>query len=101
MTDRPSKQESHRGASDWLELQRAAIDVAQAEGFGTFELDLTTGEAHYSEGLRRILAVPEGLALTRELFYERIHPVDRRNRRGRTRTPRRRAAALRDPSQAL
>src|SRR5581483_7087976 len=77
MTDRPSKQELHRGASDWLELQRAAIDVAQAEGFGSFELDLTTGEAHYSEGLRRILAVPDGVALTRELFYERIHPADR------------------------
>jgi diguanylate cyclase (GGDEF)-like protein/PAS domain S-box-containing protein len=77
MTDRPSKQQSHRGASDWLELQRAAIDVAQAEGFGSFELDLTTGEAHYSEGLRRILAVPDGLALTGELFYERIHPSDR------------------------
>jgi diguanylate cyclase (GGDEF)-like protein/PAS domain S-box-containing protein len=77
MTDRPSKQQSHRGASDWLELQRAAIDVAQAEGFGSFELDLTTGEAHYSEGLRRILAVPKELALTRELFYERVHPSDR------------------------
>jgi diguanylate cyclase (GGDEF)-like protein/PAS domain S-box-containing protein len=77
MTDRPSKQQLHRGASDWLELQRAVIDVAQAEGFGSFELDLKTGEAHYSEGLRRILAVPEGLALTRELFYERIHPTDR------------------------
>jgi diguanylate cyclase (GGDEF)-like protein/PAS domain S-box-containing protein len=77
MTDRPSKQQSHRGASDWLELQRAAVDVAQPEGFGSFELDLTTGEAHYSEGLRRILAVPKELALTGELFYERIHPSDR------------------------
>ena len=77
MTDRPSKQESHRGASDWLERRRAAIDVAQAEGFGSFELDLTTGEANYSEGLRRILAVPDGLALTGELFYERILASDR------------------------
>jgi diguanylate cyclase (GGDEF)-like protein/PAS domain S-box-containing protein len=53
------------------------MGIAQTEGFGSFELDLKTGAAHYSDGLRRILAVPEGLALTRELFYERIHPEDR------------------------
>jgi diguanylate cyclase (GGDEF)-like protein/PAS domain S-box-containing protein len=72
MTDRPS-QRRRRGASERLDLQRAA----QAEGFGSFELDLKTGDARYSEGLRRILAVPEELALTGELFYERIHPEDR------------------------
>ncbi|HET6867006.1 MAG TPA: EAL domain-containing protein [Solirubrobacteraceae bacterium] len=72
MTDRPS-QKRQRGASERLDLQRAA----QAEGFGSFELDLKTGDAHYSEGLRRILAVPDELALTRELFFERIHPEDR------------------------
>ncbi|MGN6869767.1 MAG: putative bifunctional diguanylate cyclase/phosphodiesterase [Solirubrobacteraceae bacterium] len=71
MTDRPS-QNRKRGASEPL-IQRAA----QAEGFGSFELDLTTGEAHYSDGLRRILGVPDELELTRELFYERIHPEDR------------------------
>jgi diguanylate cyclase (GGDEF)-like protein/PAS domain S-box-containing protein len=53
------------------------MDSGQSEGFGSFELDLKTGSAHYSEGLRRILAVPEELALTGELFYERIHPADR------------------------
>lgn len=53
------------------------MGIAQTEGFGSFELDLKTGAAHYSDGLRRILAVPEDLALTRELFYERIHPEDR------------------------
>src|SRR6185312_14419102 len=72
MTDRPS-QKRQRGASERLDLQPAA----QAEGFGSFELDLKTGDAHYSEGLRRILAVPEELALTRELFFERIHSEDR------------------------
>ncbi len=72
MTDRPS-QKRQRGASERLDVQRAA----QAEGFGSFELDLKTGDAHYSDGLRRILAVPDELALTRELFYERIHPEDR------------------------
>src|SRR5579859_7123214 len=77
MTDRPSEQELHRGAKDWPQLQRAGIDIAQAEGFGSFELDLKTGDAHYSEGLRRILDVPEYLALTSELFSERIHPADR------------------------
>src|SRR5581483_8031950 len=77
MTERPSQQELYRGASDWLELQRAAVDIAQAEGFGSFELNLKTGEFNYSDGLRRILAVPDGLALTSELFYERINPADR------------------------
>jgi diguanylate cyclase (GGDEF)-like protein/PAS domain S-box-containing protein len=72
MTDRPS-QKRKRGASERLDLQRAA----QAEGFGSFELDLKTADAHYSEGLRRILGVPQGIALTRESFYERIHPEDR------------------------
>jgi diguanylate cyclase (GGDEF)-like protein/PAS domain S-box-containing protein len=72
MTDRPT-QNRQRGASERLDLQRAA----QAEGFGSFELDLKTGDAHYSDGLRRILAVPDELALTGELFYERIHPEDR------------------------
>jgi diguanylate cyclase (GGDEF)-like protein/PAS domain S-box-containing protein len=77
MRDRPSQHELHRGASDWLELQRAGFDIAQREGFGSFELDLKTGEFNYSEGLRRMLAVPEGLALTSELFYERVDPTDR------------------------
>jgi diguanylate cyclase (GGDEF)-like protein/PAS domain S-box-containing protein len=72
MTDRPSQKQA-RGASERLDLQRAA----QAEGFGSFELNLTTGEAHYSDGLRRILGVPEELALTSALFYERIHLEDR------------------------
>ena len=63
MTDRPSQQEQrHRGATD---------------GFGSFELDLTTGDAHYSEGMRSILALPQQTPLTRELFLERVHPADR------------------------
>ncbi len=63
MTDRPSQQEQrHRGATD---------------GFGSFELDLTTGDAHYSEGMRSILALPQQTPLTRKLFLERVHPEDR------------------------
>jgi len=46
-------------------------------GFGSFELDLTTGEARYSPGLRRILAAPEDAALTSGLVLERVHPEDR------------------------
>ncbi len=76
MMDRPS-QKRQREPSERFDLQRAAMDVAQTEGFGSFDLDLKTGAAHYSEGLRRILAIPEELALTRELFFERIHPEDR------------------------
>jgi diguanylate cyclase (GGDEF)-like protein/PAS domain S-box-containing protein len=77
MTDRPSQQEPHRGARDRLSPQRAANAVAPPEQFCSFELDLETGEICYSEGLRRILAVPEELALTRQLLLERAHAEDR------------------------
>jgi diguanylate cyclase (GGDEF)-like protein/PAS domain S-box-containing protein len=93
MMDRPSEQR-YRGASDLLALQRAALDVGPAEGFGSFELDLKTGDAHYSEGLRRILAVPDELALTAELFNERIHPDDRDLVQGAIENARRDRAAL-------
>jgi diguanylate cyclase (GGDEF)-like protein/PAS domain S-box-containing protein len=76
MTDRPSEQQ-HRGTNHRRELQRAAGDPARGEGFGSFELDLATEEAGYSAGLRRILAVPAGMMLTRAGFLERIHPEDR------------------------
>ncbi|MGB8877435.1 MAG: diguanylate cyclase, partial [Solirubrobacteraceae bacterium] len=46
-------------------------------GFGSFELDLATGEARYSPGLRRILAAPDHVALTSGLVLERVHPEDR------------------------
>jgi diguanylate cyclase (GGDEF)-like protein/PAS domain S-box-containing protein len=42
----------------------------------SFERDLRTGEAEYSPALRRILAVPRGLRLTREALLERAHPED-------------------------
>jgi diguanylate cyclase (GGDEF)-like protein/PAS domain S-box-containing protein len=73
MTDRPPQQQQHRGAS----ASRRPATVVRPEGFGSFELDLRTGQASYSEGLRRILGVPEDVALTRELFLERVHPEDR------------------------
>jgi PAS domain S-box-containing protein len=47
------------------------------EGFGSFELELETGAGTYSAGLRRILAAPAELPLTRGLFLERVHPEDR------------------------
>ena len=77
MTDRPSQPKPHRGARDRRSPRRAASVVAQPEQFCSFELDLETGEICYSEGLRRILAVPEELALTRELLLERAHTEDR------------------------
>ena len=49
----------------------------QNEGFGSFELDLTSCEASCSPGLRRILAAPDGLELTPALVLERVHPEDR------------------------
>jgi diguanylate cyclase (GGDEF)-like protein/PAS domain S-box-containing protein len=76
MTDRPSEQQ-HHGANERPEFRRAATNPERVEGFGSFELDLTTGEARYSAGLRRILAVPGEMELTRSQFLERVHPEDR------------------------
>jgi diguanylate cyclase (GGDEF)-like protein/PAS domain S-box-containing protein len=45
--------------------------------FGSFELDLTTGEARYSPGLRRILGAPDDVELSSGLVLERVHPEDR------------------------
>jgi diguanylate cyclase (GGDEF)-like protein/PAS domain S-box-containing protein len=53
----------------------AEIDPTPA--FGTFELDLESGEARCSSGLRRILAAPAEVTLTSELLLERVHPEDR------------------------
>src|SRR5436309_11785514 len=92
MMDRPSKHEQQRRTSHGLALEseRSRAEAAHglalesersgaeaARGFGSFELDLATGEARYSPGLRRILAAPDDLRLTTELLRERVHPEDR------------------------
>ena len=103
--------EQNRGASEWLDLQRAVTDalerseslteagplildaLARAQGrarserllteaeqaavSGSFELELDTGNTHYSAGLRRIFATPADVELTGELVLERVHPEDR------------------------
>ncbi|HTU85378.1 MAG TPA: EAL domain-containing protein [Solirubrobacteraceae bacterium] len=74
-------------------MERPSNNTEQSEGFGSFELDLRTGEARYSQGLRRILAAPEEPALTSALILERVHPEDRElveralERAGREREP--------------
>src|ERR1700760_5198010 len=77
MTDRPSEKAKQSGATARRGRPRVAADSLRTEGFGSFELDLPTGEARYSEGVRRILAAPADAALTRELLLERVHPEDR------------------------
>jgi diguanylate cyclase (GGDEF)-like protein/PAS domain S-box-containing protein len=103
--------EQNRGASEWLDLQRAVTEAIerseslteagplildalaraqerargerllteaeQAALSGSFELELDTGNTHYSAGLRRIFATPPDVELTRELVLERVHPEDR------------------------
>jgi diguanylate cyclase (GGDEF)-like protein/PAS domain S-box-containing protein len=72
-------------------MERPLQETEQSEGFGSFALDLQTGEARYSSGLRRIFAAPEQLELSSRLVLERVHPEDRkvveraleRSRRGR------------------
>jgi diguanylate cyclase (GGDEF)-like protein/PAS domain S-box-containing protein len=48
-----------------------------ATGAGSFARDLTTSEARYSAGFRRIFAAPPGLELDRDVLLERVHPDDR------------------------
>ena len=73
MTDRPSEQQ-HRGA---YELLGTTADPTRTEGFGSFEHDLSTGDSSYSAGLRQILGVPDGKALTRKRLLSRVHAEDR------------------------
>ncbi len=75
MTGRPYK--PHREVSEWPELQRLLTDAEQAARTGSFELELDTGNAHFSAGLRRIFATPPDVDLTRELVLERVDPEDR------------------------
>jgi diguanylate cyclase (GGDEF)-like protein/PAS domain S-box-containing protein len=58
-------------------MERPSDNTENSEGFGSFELDLRTGETRYSPGLGRILGAPEELALTSGLILERVHPEDR------------------------
>ncbi|MBV9804927.1 MAG: PAS domain S-box protein, partial [Solirubrobacterales bacterium] len=64
-------------AQERARSEKLLTQAEQAADTGSFELDLQTGEANFSAGLRRILAVPDELPLTRELFLSRVHPEDR------------------------
>jgi diguanylate cyclase (GGDEF)-like protein/PAS domain S-box-containing protein len=57
--------------------EKLLTDAERAGGIGSFELDLETGDAQYSPGLRRILAAPADVPLTRELVLKRVHDEDR------------------------
>jgi PAS domain S-box-containing protein len=58
------------------EVNRAARAAA---GVGTWWLDLRNGEAHWDEQTNVLLGLPEGCKQSRETFYSRIHPDDRRH----------------------
>lgn len=55
-------------------LLSGAEEAAEA---GSFERDLSTSEAKYSAGFRRIIAAPPKIELDDRLLLERIHPDDR------------------------
>ncbi len=57
--------------------ERLLTEAEQAALSGSFELELDTGNTHYSAGLRRIFATPPDVELTRELVLDRVHPEDR------------------------
>ena len=64
-------------AQERARSERLLTDAEQAAVSGSFELELDTGNTHYSAGLRRIFATPPDVELTRELLLERVHPEDR------------------------
>ena len=64
-------------AQERARSERLLTEAEQAAVSGSFELELDTGNTHYSAGLRRIFATPVDVELTRELLLERVHPEDR------------------------
>jgi diguanylate cyclase (GGDEF)-like protein/PAS domain S-box-containing protein len=64
-------------AQDRARSERLLTEAEQAAVSGSFELELDTGNTHYSAGLRRIFATPPDVELTGELVLERVHPEDR------------------------
>jgi len=64
-------------AQERARSERLLTDAEQAAVSGSFELELDTGNTHYSAGLRRIFATPPDVELTRELLLQRVHPEDR------------------------
>ena len=52
-------------------------EAEQAAGSGSFERDLGSGNAEYSDGMCRVLGVPPGVELTTEALLAHVHPEDR------------------------
>jgi len=64
-------------AEERARSERLLTEAEQAAGTGSFELELGTGNMHFSAGLRRIFATHPDVELTRELLLERVHHEDR------------------------
>ncbi len=54
--------------------------AVEATQLGVWEYDLRTGQAQCSDSLRRILGLPIGAPLTRQIMSGLVHPDDRRLR---------------------
>ncbi len=76
--ERERAEERARMREDRLARSEALLrEAEQAAGSGSFERDLESGQAEYSDGLRRVLGLPAGVELTTEALLEHIHPDDR------------------------
>jgi diguanylate cyclase (GGDEF)-like protein/PAS domain S-box-containing protein len=76
--ERERAEERARLREDRLARSEALLrEAEQAAGSGSFERDLETGHAEYSEGMCRVLGVPAGVELTTELLLDHVHPDDR------------------------
>lgn len=51
--------------------------ATEATGIGTWDWDIATGNAEWSETHRALFGLKEGEAATRAAFASRVHPVDR------------------------
>ena len=67
-----------RGASDALRTSEQRLRLAlAATRLGIWDLDFASGHREWSSEVRRILGVPETVALDRDNFLPLVHPDDR------------------------
>ena len=66
-----------RGASEALRSSEERLRLAlAATGLGIWDLDFASGHRDWSSEVRRIVGLPEGAPLERELFLLHVHPDD-------------------------
>jgi PAS domain S-box-containing protein len=69
--------EEHREALRTHRSVRLLREAEQLAGVGSFEWDVETGRHHWSEQMRRLARLPEGIEPSNEVVLSLVHPHDR------------------------